>query len=121
MKEIDYNDIEILEIFDEIDTPLFFSFKLNKRKSKNNVFYISIFADYDLDTNTDIYLTTSIFKKEYEQLISGNLEIRNCFVNSPDLFLIYDFFNDFKSLPAHHDKIKEYYPDSNIYLNSLNG
>lgn len=121
MKEISYNDIEILEIFDEVDTPLFFSFKLNNRNSKKNVFYISIFADYDLETDIDIYLTTSIFKKEYDKLISGNLEIRNCFVNSSDLFLIYDFFNDFKLLPVQQNKIEEYYPDGDIYLNSLNG
>ncbi|RXK18930.1 hypothetical protein [Macrococcus sp. DPC7161] len=121
MKEIIYKDIEILEIFDEIETPIFFSFKLNNRGSKKNVIYISIFADYDLDTDTDIYLTTSIFKKEYDKLISGDIEIRSCFVNSPDLFLIYGFFNDFKLLPVQNNKIEEYYPDSNVFLNFHNG
>lgn len=123
MKSIKYENIELFEIFDEIDSPLFFSFKLNDsiNEMKKNDIFISVFADYDLENEIDIFLTVPILKKEYDNLINGKDQIRSYFSNAKNKFLIKDFFGEFEVAPVNPNKITEYYPDEAVYLNSSKG
>lgn len=122
MENFKFDDIELVEVFDEADSLLFFSFKLKKKVNdlKKGSLFISVFADYDIDTDEDIYLVSQLTKKDYHDLINGKKQIRALFSNASNRFLIKDMFNSFRPVPVNFNEISELYPDEDVYLQKIN-
>lgn len=123
MRNLEYEDIEIVEIFDEVDSLLFFCFKLKHRVNtlKKGSLFIAVLADYDIDLDEDIYLVSQITRKDYQKLIHAEIQIRSLFSNSKNRFLIKDMFNSFKVSTVNLSDISGLYPDDNVYIQKVNG